>query len=64
MVRRHRREGPVYGPPCPVDPEHGPLVPLPSGRYYCPNVAHDGRPRTATAGSSVRTPALFREEEV
>jgi hypothetical protein len=64
MTRRRHREGPVYGPPCPVDPEHGPLVPLPSGRYYCPNVAHDGRPRTSNTGPSERTRPLFTEAEV
>lgn len=32
------------GPLCPVDPAHGPVVPVVNSRWgwYCPHQAHDG----------------------
>lgn len=59
-----RREGRVYGPPCPVDPEHGGLLPLPSGRYACIHQAHYGRPPSHPAGEAPPTRHIFDEKEV
>jgi hypothetical protein len=33
----------MIGPPCPQDPQHGRLVDLPGGKWYCPHSKHVGR---------------------
>lgn len=43
-MSRKRESGPQhgagYGPPCPSNPEHGRLIDLPSGKWYCPHSDH------------------------
>ena len=34
------QHGSGYGPPCPVEPEHGRLIDLPDGKWFCPHSAH------------------------
>jgi hypothetical protein len=34
------RHGSGYGPPCPIDPNHGRLIDLPTGKWWCPHSAH------------------------
>lgn len=44
---------------CPVDPSHGYLIALSSGRLYCPHIDHVGRPRSHPLGPSEPTPCFF-----
>ena len=36
------QHGAGYGPPCPSNPDHGRLIDLPSGAWYCPHSEHSG----------------------
>lgn len=53
---------PTPGLACPTDPDHGAVLDL-DGRTYCPNQAHDGRPKThpdgpAPQSSPFRSPTI------
>jgi hypothetical protein len=60
------------GPPCPIDPTHGPLlearVPAHHGYavtgYFCPHIDHDGRPRAHPEGYSAPTKRRWTAQEV
>lgn len=53
---------------CPVDPAHGPVLPVkdPGSRFgwLCPSQAHDGRLASHRDGPAPRTRALFTTAEV
>ena len=62
-MKHHRSR--YDGPDCPEDATHGPLLAAPDGRgWYCPHVAHDGRPRGHAEGPSAPTRSRFTTAEV
>lgn len=60
----------VIGPRCPQstdEADHGPLIGwtgAPGKSFYCPNVAHAGRPKTHPDGAAPATSPFFSIDEV
>ena len=40
MTAPRRRQYAMAGPDCPSGADHGPMVKLPSGRWWCPHSEH------------------------
>lgn len=67
MSRPTDPKGVGYGPLCPTDPDHGRLLEDHggfNGRWYCPDVAHSGRPKAHPEGRSEATTPFFEPHEV
>ena len=59
MTTRGRRQFHVAGPDCPSGADHGPMLKLPSGRWWCP---HSDHTRLAPGVTVVRA-ATFTDTE-